>query len=97
MNLIEIARKIPIGSREDIIEKIADMLLNSPKAKEMPSELVKKIGYYWMQGQLTTDAGIEMLLNAASSIEPENTLTLLNESGFDEAAGMFKEYIHGAK
>ena len=82
---------------EDVIEKIADMLLNSPKAKEMPGELVKKIGYYWMQGQLTTDAGMEMLLKVAASIEPENTYTLLNESGFSEAAKMFKEYINESK
>lgn len=97
MSLIEIARKIPIGSREDIIEKIADMLLNSPKAKEMPNELVKKIGYYWMQGQLTTDAGMEMLLKAAASIEPRNTLELLNGAGFSEAAKMFTEYISKPK
>lgn len=97
MDLTEIARRIPIGSREDVIEKIADMLLSSSKAREMPGDLVKKIGYYWMQGQLTTDAGMEMLLKAAASIEPESTLALLNELGFGEAAEMFKEYIDQLK
>ncbi|MFH1328678.1 MAG: hypothetical protein ABIH76_07565 [Candidatus Bathyarchaeota archaeon] len=80
INLNEITQKIPASCREEVIEKVADMLLTSPKMREVPNEFVRKIGYYWMQGQLTTDVGLKMLLETATSIEPEKTLVLLNGS-----------------
>lgn len=97
MSLREVAKKIPIDAREIFIEKIVDAILSSSKAQNLPGELSKTILFYWQRDQLTSDAGIEKLLEAAMFLEPEATInTLSEEMGLKEAAEMLRRKRSGS-
>jgi hypothetical protein len=92
MELSNVAKKVPASIREIVVEKLMDLILNSKNAGNMPSGLAKTILYYWQRDVLTTDVGMERLLEAAVLLEPEATVTTLGtELGLQEVAIMLKE------
>lgn len=92
MELSNVAKKFPASIREIVVEKLMDLILNSKNAGNMPSGLAKTILYYWQRDVLTTDVGMERLLEAAVLLEPEATVTTLGtELGLQEVAIMLKE------
>jgi hypothetical protein len=94
MDLMHVAKKIPIETRTTVIEKLVDLVLNSKNAEKMPSGLAKTILFYWQRDQLATDVGIERLLQAATLLEPESTILFLkDELGLAEAAALLKEAL----
>ena len=84
MTLEKIVRKIPSSSWEATSERLIDIVLNSPNAKRMPSGLAKTILYYWQRDQLATEIGLQRLLEASMMIDPEETISVLKELGFQE-------------
>ncbi len=96
-DLMEIVKKIPMAIRIELAERIVDLLLNSKKAELMPSGLAKTILYYWQRDQLTSDTGIEKLLEAGIILEPEITVTMLNELKLEEIARMVEDLLKTAK
>ncbi|UCH31672.1 MAG: hypothetical protein JSV05_09325 [Candidatus Bathyarchaeota archaeon] len=84
MALEKIVRKIPSSSWEITSEKLIDIVLNSPDAKKMPSGLAKTILYYWQRDQLATEIGLQRLLEASVMIDPDKTIAVLKELGFEE-------------
>ncbi len=84
MALEKIVRKIPSSSWEVASEKLIDIVLNSPNANKMPSGLAKTILYYWQRDQLATEVGLQRLLEASMAIDPEKTIDVLRELGFQE-------------
>ena len=90
MSIEEIVESIPTSSWEAVSERLIDVILNSPKANKMPSGLARTILYYWQRDQLATKIGIQRLLEAAMSIDPEVTYTILGELGLQEVATVLK-------
>jgi len=88
-----IARYIPASSWSAASEKLIDIILNSPNASKMPSELAKTILYYWQRGQLVTEIGLECLLEASVILEPDKTVSSLEELGLSEIAAKLKEKL----
>lgn len=84
MALEKIVRKIPSSSWEATSERLIDIVLNSPNAKKMPSGLAKTILYYWQRDQLATEVGLQRLLEASITVDPEKTIDVLRELGFQE-------------
>ena len=94
MEFTNIAKMIPLSVREVAVEQLTDLVLNSKNADNMPSGLAKIILYYWQRDLLTSDVGIERLIEAAVLLEPNATYQILGqELGLQEVAIMLKEII----
>jgi len=91
MALEKIARNIPASLWNEASEKLIDIVLNSPNASKMPSDLAKTILYYWQRDQLATEIGLHRLLEASMILEPEKTMSLMGELGLSEIVAMLKE------
>lgn len=90
MALEKIVRKIPSSSWEATSERLIDIVLNSPNANKMPSGLAKTILYYWQRDQLATEVGLQRLLEASITVDPEKTIDVLRELGFQELVTVFE-------
>ena len=91
MAMEKIARKIPASLRDHASEKLIDITLNSSNAGKMPSQLAKRILYYWQRDQLSTEVGLQRLLEASVVLEPEKVIGLMAELGLPEIVVMLKE------
>jgi hypothetical protein len=94
MEFVNVAKSIPRSIRDVLVEKLTDLILNSKNADNMPSGLAKIILYYWQRDLLTSDVGIEKLLEAAVLMEPATTHEVISEElGLHETAIMLKEIV----
>lgn len=93
MALEKIARKIPASLMNVASEKLIDLVLNSPNASKMPSDLAKTILYYWQRDQLATEVGLQRVLEASMILEPEKTITLMEELGLPAIVVMLRETL----
>ena len=93
MTLEKIARKIPASLWNMASEKLIDLVLNSPNASRMPSDLAKTILYYWQRDQLVTEVGLYRVLEASMILEPEKTISLMEELGLPAIVVMLKETL----
>jgi len=91
MALEKIARNIPASLWSIASEKLIDLVLNSSNASKMPSDLAKTILYYWQRDQLATEVGVQRALEASMILEPEKTISLMEELGLPEIVVMLKE------
>jgi hypothetical protein len=91
MALERISRMIPASLWDVASEKLIDIVLNSPNASKMPSDLAKTILYYWQRDQLSSEIGIQKLLEAAMILEPEKTIQTMEELGLPEVVAILKE------
>jgi hypothetical protein len=82
----KIARNIPASLRGVAFEKLIDVVLSSPNASKMPSDLAKTILYYWQRDQLVTEVGLQCLLEASMILEPEKTIGSIEELGMSDVA-----------
>jgi len=92
MTLEKIVRKIPSSSWEDTSERLIDIVLNSPNGNKMPSGLAKTILYYWQRDQLATEVGLQRLLEASMMVDPEKTIGVLRELGFQELVAVLESH-----
>jgi hypothetical protein len=93
MALEKIARSIPTSLWSVASEKFIDIILNSPNASKMPSDLAKTILYYWQRDQLATEVGLQRLLEASMILEPGKSISLMEELGLQEIVVMLKETL----
>jgi hypothetical protein len=93
MALEKIARNIPASLWNVASEKLIDIVLNSPNASKMPSDLAKTILYYWQRDQLATEVGLQRVLEASMILEPEKTVNLMEELGLSKIVVMLKETL----
>lgn len=93
MALEKIARKIPASLWNMTSEKLIDLVLNSPNASRMPSDLAKTILYYWQRDQLATEVGLYRVLEVSMILEPEKTIALMEELGLPAIVVMLKETL----
>jgi hypothetical protein len=91
MSMEEIARRVPASLLNVATEKLTDIILKSSNASKMPSDLAKTILYYWQRDQLATEVGLQRLLKASLILEPEKTISLMEELGLPEIVVMLKE------
>ena len=91
MALEKIARNVPASLWKEASDKLIDTVLNSQNASKMPSDLAKTILYYWQRDQLATEIGLQRLLEASTLLEPEKTVSVMEELGLPEIASMLKE------
>lgn len=93
MTLERISRMIPASLWDVASEKLVDIVLNSQNASKMPSDLAKTILYYWQRDQLSSEIGIQKLLEAAMLLEPEKTIQVMEELGLPEVVATLRETL----
>jgi len=71
--------EIPVHFRPVTAEKLVDILINSPNVARISNEVMKRVLFNWQRGALSTEYGLQVLLEAALAIEPERTMSLLSE------------------
>ena len=71
--------EIPVHFRSVTAEKLVDILINSPNVARISNEVMKRVLFNWQRGALSTEYGLQVLLEAALAIEPERTMSLLSE------------------
>jgi hypothetical protein len=57
----------------------------------MPADLAKTILHQWQKNQLATETGLQQLLEAAMTVDPEKTITSMEELGLTELTLLLKE------
>jgi len=87
----EAVRKIPTSLWKTASERMIDIVLNSSNADDMPSDLAKTILYYWQRDQLATEIGLQRLLEAAMRLEPERTISFVEELGLPELVVILRQ------
>ncbi|MEM2964312.1 MAG: hypothetical protein QXE22_02525 [Candidatus Bathyarchaeia archaeon] len=85
MSLSEVVVKVPVVLRATLADKLIDLILNSPRGDQLPSDLAKTILFYWQRDQLPTETGLQRLLEASMIVSPSDTLKLFEDLGLSEA------------
>lgn len=85
-----ITNKIPENMLHATSEKLTDIILNTQNTERMPPQLAKTILQQWQNNQLTTEIGIQNLIQAAMTVDPEKTTTSLEEMGLADLAQQLK-------
>ncbi|MGQ9460621.1 MAG: hypothetical protein ACUVRA_05275 [Candidatus Bathyarchaeaceae archaeon] len=75
----KIVKNIPTKKREELSDKLIDILLRTKNEDKMPSSLAKTLLHQWQLGPLTTEAGLATLLEAAVLLESEKTMESLEQ------------------
>jgi len=75
----KIVKNIPTEKREELSDKLMDLLLKTKNEDKMPSSLANALLHQWQLGPLTTEAGLATLLEAAVLLESEKTVESLEQ------------------
>ncbi|MEM2995844.1 MAG: hypothetical protein QXI91_07550 [Candidatus Bathyarchaeia archaeon] len=89
----DIVYNIPLPLRSAVAEKLIDVILKSQNTSKMPSHLAKAILLYWQKDEFATEAGLQHLLEASAILEPEKTVSSMEELGLSEMALKLKEKL----
>ena len=77
--------KVPVVLRATLADKLIDLILNSPRGDQLSSDLAKTILFYWQRDQLSSEIGLQRLLEASMIVSPGETLKLFEDLGLNEA------------
>jgi len=75
----KIVKNIPVKKREELSDKLIDLLLKTKNEDKMPGSLANTLLHQWQLGPLTTEAGLATLLEAAVLLESEKTVEILEQ------------------
>jgi hypothetical protein len=78
--------KIPVSLYKNLSDKLITVILDSKDKDAVSTEMTKKIIYLWRQDQLATPAGLETLIQAASGVDNEVTVKILDDLGLQQIA-----------
>ena len=78
--------QIPVSLYKNLSDKLITVILDSEDKDAVSTEMTKKIIYLWRQDQLATPAGLETLIQAASSVDVDVTAKILDDLGLQQIA-----------
>jgi hypothetical protein len=81
MGYKDIIKKVKDEERNDLSEKLTDVILEAKEGASVPSSLAKKILYRWQGDQLASEKGLKYLLKAAMKADEERSKAILDEMG----------------
>jgi hypothetical protein len=81
MGYKDIVKKVKEEERNDLSEKLTDVILEAKDGAAVPSSLAKKILYSYQGGQLASEKGLKYLLKAAMKADEERSKAILDEMG----------------
>jgi len=75
----KIVETVPVEKRENLSDKLIDLVLASKNDEKMPASLANTLLYHWQRNLLASDAGLVALLEAAVLLEPDKTVEVLGQ------------------
>lgn len=81
MGYKDIVKKVKEKKRNDLSEKLTDVILEAKDGAAVPSSLAKKILYSFQGDQLASEKGLKYLLKAAMKANEERSKAILDEMG----------------
>jgi len=87
MDYRKLVETIPVAKREQLSNKLVDLILSSKNDEKMPSQLANTMLHHWQNDILLSESGLTALLEAAALLEPEKaieTFTALELTGIAE-------------
>ena len=84
---------IPNSLYEDLSKRLVNLVLGTQDKDAVPADLAKKIIYLWRQDQLASPTGIATLLEAALTVNADETYSSLNELGLQKVAISLKSLV----
>jgi len=90
MEYNRLVEAIAVEKWRAVSDKLVDIILTSKNDEKMPSQLANTILSHWQRDVLSTQAGLTALLEAAVVLEPEKTVTALNELQLTSIAEQIK-------
>jgi hypothetical protein len=76
-----VVETIPSSLQGDLSKNLVNIVLETQDKDAISTELAKKIIYLWRQDQLATPTGLVALLEAATTIDVQETYSVLDELG----------------
>lgn len=84
MNILNVERvieSIPEHLRQELADKLLQLILDSPRGSKIPIRLAKAILYYWQKHQLASTPGLASLIETCILLDYDETLRILSEYG----------------
>jgi len=82
----QVVKKIPLELHGDLSIDLIDLLLISKNGDKIPSLTVKDLLNLWRKDELSTPHGLRLLLETATSVEPQEAGKILISKGLTELA-----------
>ena len=86
MKLDNAVKTIPESSRQSVVGSALDIILTSPNADRMTSELARTILHLTQSNRLLSNEGLQAVLEAAFIMEREKLITAVEELGLKHTA-----------
>jgi len=84
--LDNVIKTIPEGARQSAAGSAFDIILTSPNADRMTSELARTILHFTQSNGLLSNEGLQAVLEAALVMEPDKLITAIQELGLRDTA-----------
>lgn len=86
VELEQAIRNIPSELQADLSTSLVDLLLVSKNGDKISSLTVKDLLHLWRKDELSTPHGLELLLETAISLDPQETGNVLSLRGLSDLA-----------
>ncbi len=93
MSFAEIAKRIPADLQSKAADGLLNVILNSQNAGKLTSELAKTFLYHWQRDMLTSESGLNLLVEASSQLEPQKTSELFDGLGLNEIGATLRAKV----
>ena len=93
MRYVEAMEKVDRSKREKLSDILLDLILDSGNADKLTSELARSLIDAAQENMLSSENGLEILLEAGALLEPDKSPATLETQGFPELASELKKTI----
>ena len=76
---------------QPLSNKLVDLILTTKNDEKMPTALARSILHLWQQDSLVSKLGLAVLLETATELEPEGTMSILSELQLVELESKIRE------
>jgi hypothetical protein len=90
VELAELVSRVDTEVREDLVEDLLDVCLETKNTDAMPPEYARGVLQLWRTGKLESNNGLKVLLKASLSVEPAKTAEVFEKYGCNEMADYIK-------
>jgi len=75
---------VPVSLYKTLSDKLVSIILNSEGKDTVSTDMTKKIIYLWRQDMLASLTGIETLIRAATEVDSESVVKVMDDLGLQE-------------
>ncbi len=95
MDYDKLVAMVPYEKREPLSNKLIGVILGAKKEEKMPSTLANTFLLHMKNHTENSEAGLQVLLEAAILLDAEKTVVALGELQMQNVAEKFVQYMYG--